>query len=468
MSSPAPPQVGTVADREPSREFEASRVDAEYSRLPVTQFTAVVNAVALALAFRSTLGRPILVWLAVVAVVAVLRLPGWALHRRHPRALSPRGWANAQVMGAGVNGLLWGLIPLLAFGHLGLAERLVAGAILVGMVAASAYSNFGHPAAFAAFAAPVLTPLLIRLFASPSPLERAAGAVGGVVAVAMGTLSRTAARNLRASVTQRLRNDALIERLSAAREELTEVNAGLEETVRQRTADLMEMERQLSHAALLASVGSLAAGVAHDINSPLASLLGNVGVLEQEAAAAAAPPSPAAREALADVRACAERVRVTVRSLREVARADGQRGPLELREVVHSCLEVAHPELRGRVRVARELRESGRVLAERGSLSQVVLGLVLHMGRRVPAREPPRHELRVTIHGRRGQVVALEVVVEPPPPEADGDDGPVADATRLLLSLCHASVVRLGGSIVERDDRSGFVVTLPRAGTVGT
>ena len=292
------------------------------------------------------------------------------------------------IAGAAVNGVLWGALPALLFAQLGFAEHMFLGAVIVGMVAGSASATLGYPPALVAFSVPALAPLLFRLLGSSNRLERAAGILACVFAVAMWTLARTAARNLIASLVHGFRNEALVEQLSAAGRELTAVNAGLEESVRQRTGELVELERRLAQSALLASVGSLAASVAHDINNPLASLLSSAGVLEEEAASSPVPPSPAAREALEDVRACAERVRGIVRSLGDVARVDAGKAPLELRQIIDSCLAVASSELRGRVRVVRELVEPGRVLGERGSLSQVFLGLILHVARAVPPGEP--------------------------------------------------------------------------------
>ena len=53
----------------------------------------------------------------------------------------------------------------------------------------------------------------------------------------------------------------------------------LEEQVSQRTKELIDMQKQLIQAEKLASVGTLAGGVAHEINNPLAAILTNVQML---------------------------------------------------------------------------------------------------------------------------------------------------------------------------------------------
>ncbi len=59
----------------------------------------------------------------------------------------------------------------------------------------------------------------------------------------------------------------------------------IEEQVRQRTAELMDVQKQLIQAEKLASVGTLAGGVAHEINNPLTAILTNVQMLLADPAA---------------------------------------------------------------------------------------------------------------------------------------------------------------------------------------
>ncbi len=444
----------TVSDR-----IRATRVDGQYVRLPVSQVTVVVNATLLAGVLRSVPGWWRAVWLALTLAVAALRLLAWASRRQRPALLSPRAWAALHVAGAGANGLLWGALALLFFGALDVAGHLFLSTVIIGMVAGSAASTLGDRVAFGAFAVPALAPTIYRLFSSPNTLEHTAGLLGCVFAAAMFFLAQLGARAVTHALLHRFRNEALLEQLSSTARELAETNASLEARVRERTEELVELERQLSQSALLASVGSLAAAVAHDINNPLASLLSGVRLLQQDDALEA-PGSTAAQEALEDVRASAERVRDIVRSLSEVSRIDGRKGPLELREVIESCLAVAAPELRGRARVVRDLADPCRVMGERGSLSQVFLGLLLEVARTVPAGNPAAHELRITTRPGQDQTVEIEIRRDPRPALGDGAAAPARRAPS--LSPFHASMAILGGSILARPDGSGFVVTIPQ------
>jgi phosphoglycerate-specific signal transduction histidine kinase len=272
----------------------------------------------------------------------------------------------------------------------------------------------------------------------------------------MWRLARSASEALLDSLFHRYRNEALVLELSTAGDELTEINAGLERSVQRRTAELVELERKLAESALLASVGSLAAAVAHDINNPLASLLANVRLLEQDLVDRGAKPSAALQETLSDVRASADRVRAIVRSLGEVARSEGARGLLDLRQIVESCLAVAMPELRSRVRVVREHGEPCWIVGDRAVVSQVLLGLILHLARGVPEGEPSVHALHLATHRAKAEGRAST-----PSATVRGAGVPGSGADEGIAALSHASISRLGGAAALRPDGTGFVLTLP-------
>ena len=69
--------------------------------------------------------------------------------------------------------------------------------------------------------------------------------------------------------------------LEREREALRELNDQLEQRVEQRTAALASAQRQLLQAEKMASVGQLAAGVAHEINNPIGFVNSNLGTLEK-------------------------------------------------------------------------------------------------------------------------------------------------------------------------------------------
>ena len=75
----------------------------------------------------------------------------------------------------------------------------------------------------------------------------------------------------------------------------------------------------------LAVVGRLAAGVAHEVNNPLAFVMANLHVLQRETSAAGvAMPGPELQELLAETAVGLERIRQVVSDLRTFAREDAE------------------------------------------------------------------------------------------------------------------------------------------------
>jgi two-component system NtrC family sensor kinase len=238
-------------------------------------------------------------------------------------------------------------------------------------------------------------------------------------------------------------------------------------------------ESQLLVSDRLASVGTLAAGVAHEINNPLAVV---ATALEWAARhlALAAPDDPLAQklsEPLRDAREAAERVRLIVRDLKVFSRPDVERHErLDVREVLETTLRMAGNEIRHRARVVRQYGEVPHVSANEARLGQVLLNLVVNAAQAIPEGMAEANEIRVVTRTDASGRAVIEII--------DSGVGmspetlrrafnpffttkPVGQGTGLGLAICRGIVATLGGEIqVESDLGRGscFRVVLPSAG----
>ncbi len=235
-------------------------------------------------------------------------------------------------------------------------------------------------------------------------------------------------------------------------------------------------ESQLALAERMASVGTLAAGVAHEINNPLTWVLGNLEELEEglERFTTADPADllERAREASEGAR----RIRAIVKALKTFSHgADDRREPVQVESALEVALKVSRNELRYRASVERVFGDTPPVLVNEGRLSQVFLNLVVNASQAFETADPERNLLRVSSWADGDQVVA-EVRDNGPGISAQNlsrlfdpffTTKPVGVGSGLGLSICHNIIRSVDGSIeVESEVGTGtsFRVRIPRVG----
>ncbi len=246
---------------------------------------------------------------------------------------------------------------------------------------------------------------------------------------------------------------------------------------------------RLQMADRMASVGTLAAGVAHEMNNPLAYVIGNVSyaletldgvrrALEEDRVAPAtlAGIVDESAAALREAAIGADRVRGIVRDLKVFSRADDEeRAPMDVRDAVRGALNLAGADIRRRARASVEADDVPAVLANGSKLSQVFVNLLVNAAQAIPEGRQDENEIRVAVReDPRGRVV-VEVrdtgcgiapedqrrIFEP-----FYTTKPVGVGTGLGLAICHGIVTGLGGEIeVESAPGKGstFRVSLPPA-----
>jgi PAS domain S-box-containing protein len=241
-------------------------------------------------------------------------------------------------------------------------------------------------------------------------------------------------------------------------------------TVRDTTGR-RQTEAQLFATDRLASVGTLAAGVAHEINNPLAAVIANL-----ELAAADIQASGVGGELLEEVRdarEAAERVRLIVRDLRLFSRAEETRRRLvDVREVLESTLRMAWHEIRHRARLVKAFDEVPLVLANEARLGQVFLNLVINAAHAIAEGRAESNQIRVVTRREDARVVVeisdtgsgmsselLQNIFTP-----FFSTRPAGIGTGLGLPICRRLVEDIGGEIrvVSRPGKgSSFTVFLP-------
>jgi PAS domain S-box-containing protein len=232
--------------------------------------------------------------------------------------------------------------------------------------------------------------------------------------------------------------------------------------------DRKQMEVQLAQADRLASVGVLAAGVAHEVNNPLVYILNNISYALGEVPA----ENTELRDALREARSGAERVRDIVKDLRTFARSDERMGPVDVRQVLESAIKVMGNEIKFRARLVRDYEGNIPFVEANSRLGQVFLNLLMNAAHAIGEGDPEHNEIavRVRVAGDAVDVQIRDTGVGIPPHEAQKifdpfyTTKPVGMGTGLGLSICRNIVRALNGSL-EMDSDVGhgsvFIVRLP-------
>ncbi|HET9598368.1 MAG TPA: ATP-binding protein [Anaeromyxobacteraceae bacterium] len=483
MKEAAPP-VLEAARAAPLADPIAARVRAQavgqlYARLPVALATVVVNAALVAWVLRrETEWTALAGWFAALFALSVGRLLCWEGHRQRPATPETAGrWASLFTAGALANGLVWGSSALLFLDGVGLPGRVLLAFVLGGMSAGAAASCAPHLPAFAAFTVPALAPMVVRLVASGEDTQVAMGAMLLLFAGAVTLIARTSGRSLAEAFRLRYEKEDLAARLAAARDGLAELARELEARVAERTADLeakvqalQQTERKLADAGLQASVGRLAAGVAHEVNNPLACIMGNVQhVSAALAEGAGAERVPSLRQALTEALQGAARIREIVRSLSTLARArPDQPARADARGALETCLSLAAQQIRARACLVRDLAAVPQVVADAAGLCQVLSEVLLNAVQAIPPGAPREHEIYVTLRRLADQPAALVEIADTGVgvPERDRErvfepfwsSRPVGQGLGLGLAVAQALVTSWGGRIALGPREGGGTV----------
>jgi PAS domain S-box-containing protein len=244
-------------------------------------------------------------------------------------------------------------------------------------------------------------------------------------------------------------------------------------------SDKKQTEMHLMLSDRMASVGTLAAGVAHEINNPLASVIANLDMALQDIVALAetAKLPPDLSEELKDARVAADRVREIVRDLKIFSRGEEDRhGPVDVEHVLESTLRMAWNELRHRAKLVKNYTKVPPVDAHESRLGQVFLNLIVNAAHAIPPGNYEANEIRIsTSVDPAGRVVVdirdtgtgIPVEVRPRLFTPFFSTKPVGVGTGLGLAISHRIISQFGGTITydtEVGKGTEFHIALPVAG----
>ena len=237
-------------------------------------------------------------------------------------------------------------------------------------------------------------------------------------------------------------------------------------------------EAQMILSERLASLGTLAAGIAHEINNPLSFVIGNLVFVSDAFGAEAAEGKDKAHnqaeleKAVSEAMEGAQRIAGIVRDMKLFARADRETmRPIELGKVLETALRMVRSSIEKRAELVREIEAIPRVLGNEARLTQVLLNVLANALDALPDRNVAENQIRVVLKpSAEGNQVVLEV--------RDNGEGitasilprvfdpffttkPVGEGMGLGLSISRSIVSGHGGTLdIESTPGIGTVVRM--------
>lgn len=217
--------------------------------------------------------------------------------------------------------------------------------------------------------------------------------------------------------------------------------------------DRMELQSQLLLSDRLATVGTMAAAVAHEVNNPLSYVSSSLDALSEQLKRT---PSAEPLEALVkDALDGARRIENAMRDMSTFVRSpDAVVRPVSVTKVLDASVRLASNEIRHRAQLSRHYHEDGEVNGDEASLGQLFLNLLIVSAQSIPEGNAHENHITVTV-SRRGNEVQVQISDSSPglpPGELERAFDPFAggaDRVRAGMGLyvCQRIVSTLGGQI---------------------
>lgn len=202
---------------------------------------------------------------------------------------------------------------------------------------------------------------------------------------------------------------AIASQQAFARRLLERANEGLQQELDRR----FQMQERLIRTERAASIGSLASGMAHEINNPLTYVIGNLELLQDQLAAETAGPGEASdhqhQVLLAEALEGSQRVASLVRDLKTFSRADEEDvGPVDLGKAIEQSVRLVANEIRHRAGLEVDCEPALRVRGNEGRLQQVLVNLLVNAAHAIEAGSVEKNRIRISARTRARRIL-LEV-----------------------------------------------------------
>lgn len=246
-----------------------------------------------------------------------------------------------------------------------------------------------------------------------------------------------------------------------------------------------ELQTRMVQMDRMIAMGTLAAGVGHEINNPLSYVLANVQfatrILDEHADREDLPEDVRddlceIQEALEEAEEGAQRIDNIVADLKTLSQSDEQQElePVSIERVLTSSVNIVWNEVRKRAQFERELRDVPPVRGTESRLGQVFVNLLMNAAQAIPPGDADDHEIRVEAYleddavavdisdtGRGIPPEEMEYIFDPFFTTKEEDEG-----TGLGLAISRRIVESLDGTIEAESEpgvRTTFTVRLQPA-----